>query len=356
MKLDKINFQCYLEGDTGYSILSRSLIALMEYAGLDIRVDNLYRTAVPRFVHLQNKDPSNRFNILHQLATVNPFSLGFFTVTEFDQPTYGSISILRKAKLVLTESEFCKRVFEEFTDAEIHVIHYPLDPMFKPDGVKFKFNPEIEKFGFKFLSIFEWIMRKDPYSLLKCFCEEFKPDEDVCLILRGWSKYEDPRKWLGLIAKNHNVFWLPQTIQNLPALYRSCDAFITTTLGEGWGHPISEAMACGLTTITPKSTGILDYANNNNALLIPTKEVEVKDTRSYQTAGNELDTERGHPFGLIKPWFLCHEPDYDGIKKAMRRAYEKDMKFIKGNGIKITEKFNFQHSLEQIKEAFEIDS
>lgn len=356
MKADKINFQCYIEGDSGYSVLSRALIGLMNHAGLDIRVDNLHGYLVPQYASLQQKDPKDRFHLLHQIPTINPYTQGYYTVTEFNQPTYGSISILYKAQLVLTESNFCKKIFERFTDGEVHVIHYPLDSQYKPTGVKYKFTPEIEKFGFKFLSIFEWIMRKDPYTLLKAFCEEFSPDEDVCLILRCWSRYESPRKWIGLIAKNHNVFWLQENIANLPALYRACDCFVSTSMGEGFGHCGAEAMACGLKVIVPKSTGIMDYANKNNSILVDTKETEVRFTRSYSVAGNELDTERGHPFGLIKPWFKCWEPDFDKLKKAMRRAYENEMKFIKSNAPKIRKKFNFQHSLEQIKEAFEIES
>jgi len=41
--------------------------------------------------------------------------------------------------------------------------------------------------GFNFLSIFKWEKRKGPDVLLKAFCREFKPDEDVALILRTYS-------------------------------------------------------------------------------------------------------------------------------------------------------------------------
>lgn len=356
MKIKKLNFIGFIQGNTGYSILSRALIAFLDYLGVDVRVENLHNTPVAEFIHLQNKDHRDRFQLLHQLPTVRPTVDAFYTVTEFDEPPYGSISPIRHAKWILTESEFCKKVFEEFTKAPIDVIHYPLDPQFKPDGAKFKFNKRIEDFGFKFLSVFEWIMRKDPYTLIQAFVEEFSPEEDVCLILRSWSKFENPVKWIGMMAKNHNVFWLPMDLPHLGSLYRACDCFVTATLGEGFGHPIAEAMACGLPVIVPNSTGIKDYCNKNNSFLIPVEEKEIKDTRSFKIAGNELDIGRGHPFGLIKPWFKCWEPDKEELKKAMRKVFRnRGSKFIQQNAVKIRDKLSFDNIIKEMKVAFEVE-
>ena len=342
MKVRKINFIGFIEGNTGYSVLSRSLISLMDYNGLDIRVQNLHNRGIPEFQALQNKDPKDRFQLLHQIPTVQPQADGFYTVTEFDQPPYGSISPIRRAKLILTESEFCKQIFEEFTNAEIHVIHYPIHEQYKPTGIKYKFNEKLEKFRFKFLSVFEWVMRKNPQTLIKAFVEEFSPNEDCCLILRCWSKFDNPKKWIGKLAKGHNVFWLIENVPFLAPLYRACDCFVTSTLGEGFGHPIAEAMACGLKVIVPKSTGIVEYCNTKNSILVPTKEVEIG------SRPNELPH-------LIKPWFKCWEPDFEELKTAMRRAYKNEMKFIRANAVKVKDRFNYDNIAKEIKVAFDIE-
>jgi glycosyltransferase involved in cell wall biosynthesis len=349
MKIDKINFTGFIQGHTGYSVLSRSLISLMDYMGIDVRVQDLNNMGIPEFLHLQSKKPDDRFQLLHQIPTVLPMSDGFYTVTEFDEPPYGSISPMRRAKWILTESEFCKNIFSEFTKAPIDVIHYPIDPQFKPNGVKFKFNDVVEKFGFKFLSVFEWLMRKNPYMLIEAFVEEFKPEEDVCLILRSWSKFQNPVKWIGLMAKEHNVFWIPQNLPHLNALYRACNCFVTTTLGEGFGHPIVEAMACGLPVIVPDSTGIKDFCNNKNSYLIPVEEKQVKDTHSYNLAGNEIPH-------LIQPWFKCWEPNKEELKKAMRKVFKnKGSKFISEQAVKVRDKFSFDSIIKEIEVAFELE-
>jgi len=349
MKVDKINFIGFIQGNSGYSILSRSLISLMDYIGIDIRVQDLQNRPVAEFIHLQKKDPADRFQLLHQIPTVMPEAEGFYTVTEFDEPIYGSISPMRHAKWILTESEFCKKVFEDFTKAPVDVIHYPINPQFKPEGAKFQFNPKVENFGFKFLYVFEWLMRKNPYLLIQAFVEEFNPEEDVCLVLRCWSKFQNPVKWIGLMAKKHNVFWIPADLPHLNALYRACDCFVSTTLGEGFGHPIAEAMACGLPVVVPDSTGIKDFCNTKNSYLVPVEEMEIKDTLSYKLAGNEIEH-------LIKPWFKCWEPNKEELKKAMRKVFKnRGSKFIQEQAVKIRDRFSFDNIIKEIKVAFELD-
>ena len=42
--------------------------------------------------------------------------------------------------------------------------------------------------------------------------------------------------------------------QHLPKLYQACDLYLTTTLGEGWGLGITEALGCGLPVAMPMHT------------------------------------------------------------------------------------------------------
>lgn len=343
MNINKLNFIGFIEGDTGYSTLSRALISLIKRTNVDIRVEDLKGRPIRQFIELQRKDPKNRFQLLHQIPTVKPDADGFYTVTEFDQPTYGSISILENAELILTESEFCKDVFDKYSDAEKHVINFPIDPQLKPTGPIYKFPEVIERYDFKFLSVFEWMSRKDPYTLVEAFVEEFDKDESVCLILRTWSKFESPRKWIAKLAQQHNVFIMPQNVPHMGPLYRACDAYVTSTLGEGFGHPIAEAMACGLKVIAPDSSGIREYANKKNALLIPTEEMTFK-----EAIGNHKN-EIQH---LIKPWFKCWKPDKEELKKLMRRAVRNDMKFIRDNAVRIKDKLSIDNCFKQTEEAF----
>ena len=49
------------------------------------------------------------------------------------------------------------------------------------------------------------------------------------------------------------------TAHQMGSLYRSADAFVLPTRGEGWGMPVLEAMACGLPTIATRWSGPADF-------------------------------------------------------------------------------------------------
>lgn len=77
---------------------------------------------------------------------------------------------------------------------------------------------------------------------------------------------------LNAIAKYYGIadrIFTPQInpIHGLPEksmtrIYNIFDCVFTTTLGEGWGLPIIEAMACGIPTITPKWSGLGEWAES----------------------------------------------------------------------------------------------
>ena len=344
MKVDKLTFMAPLgKGDIikGYHVTSKEIIRYMVECGLDLRVHNLDHIIIPEFKALQEKDEKDRFILLREIPTVWPKADGFYTVTEFNQPTYGSISPIYKSKLTITESEFCKKVYEKYSDNEVAIIQSPIDKSFTPEGPKYNFEGSLNDFSFKFLAVFEWIMRKDPYSLIAAFCSEFDPKEDVCLIIRCWSVFENPRKWIGMLAKNHNVFWLEKRVEDMSALYRSCDCQVSSTLGEGFGRTYVESMACGMLNILPNATAISEYANPSNAIMIETKE---------DIVGNRVN-ELAH---LIKPYFKIQVPDREELKKAMRYVYENNCDDLKNEALKIRERFNIENTKNQIREAFEL--
>jgi glycosyltransferase involved in cell wall biosynthesis len=67
-------------------------------------------------------------------------------------------------------------------------------------------------------------------------------------------------------AKGHAI--LPES--NLNALYDAADLLITTSLGEGWGLPITEAMAAGTAVAGPDHTSISEILAEDRGLLFAT--------------------------------------------------------------------------------------
>lgn len=136
--------------------------------------------------------------------------------------------------------------------------------------------------GFNFVSVFDWIDRKGPDILLRAYLTEFKPDEDVTLILKV-HKFDDPSamleaKLLYFIERKLKlrVEDCPPIIvisgllpaSEMPRLYATGDAFVVPSRGEGWGRPYMEAAACGKIVLAPRWGGPVDFLDDSNAFLI----------------------------------------------------------------------------------------
>ena len=136
----------------------------------------------------------------------------------------------------------------------VHVIPLGVDSNYFHPGVKAHPNPAGE---LVFLSIFEWGERKEPWTLLKAFNDEFSAGEPVRLLCKimnrdpGVRLKEEIRR-LALKESGGRIsylFNLEFEHYHLGSLYRSADCFIAASRGEGWDMPLMEAMACGLPAI-----------------------------------------------------------------------------------------------------------
>ena len=181
---------------------------------------------------------------------------------------------------------------------------------FRPDG-----NVREEGRPFRFLFVGKWEARKGVELLVEAFCEEFGADEPVELILHGWNPYlpyfdldECVRRAVGgrrgaRVNTSH-----PLTEDALVRLYNSCDAFVLPTRAEGWGLPITEAMACGLPVIVTDYSAPAEYLSDDCAYLIPVERfVPVSDPYFFPS---------GRALGV---WA---QPDAGALRELMRRAFE----------------------------------
>lgn len=117
--------------------------------------------------------------------------------------------------------------------------------------------------------------RKNTFNLLKWFCETFKDNEQVGLVLKTNNGRETKmdrmlttelvKQVLLSVRKSEypKVHLLHGSMDDveIAALYRhpSIKAFVTLTRGEGYGLPILEAAASGLPVIATNWSGYLDF-------------------------------------------------------------------------------------------------
>ena len=148
----------------------------------------------------------------------------------------------------------------------------------------------------KFLSVFKWEGRKGWTFLIDAFANHFTASDNICLIISThiWQpeagSVKDLRNPLAIrdIILNH-LGKRSEDISNLPCiqiiteelsendmvgLFRSADAFVLPTRGEGWGLPCQQAMSIGLPTISTRFGGSTHFMNDRNSLLIDVQSVD----------------------------------------------------------------------------------
>lgn len=149
------------------------------------------------------------------------------------------------------------------------------------EGVEDKFNFPSE---FNFLSVglgFDKAFgedRKNISGLVKDFCEAFKDDERVGLVLKvslvnnSLLDFETVKNRISQVKQAAGCKEFPRihllhgrmTRKELSELYKNpkIKAFVTTTHGEGFGLPILEAAACGLPVLATNWSGHMDFLHN----------------------------------------------------------------------------------------------
>lgn len=232
-----------------------------------------------------------------------------------------------------------------------------------PNGVdpaKYSLNTDRmdwpQKKEFNFLSVFEWTDRKGWDILLKAYFLEFKKNEDVALVLKvnvpGFTSIETINRQtqecihsLGLspeqVPRLLFIFNRFYPTQELIALYKSCNAFVLPSRGEGWGLPYMEAMACGLPTIGTRWSGQLEFMDDENSYLINTEGLEeIPET-------TDIPEFRGHRWP---------KPSIEHTRVLMREVYEnRDKAREKGRKARqeVLEKWSWRSAAEKVEQRLE---
>jgi len=287
--------------EVGMSPLIRDIYALEPPSDpeiLDYLVDDLSHNVniffingdeVPQVLkHLGDKLPDSAYNIIYPQWELSLYPSEWAKNLDlFDE--------------VWAPSQF---VFESLRQAVSKPVYYmPLPVEIRLTsflGRRYFGLPESSYLYLFFFDLRSYIERKNPFAVIKAFEEvcALRPREDIRLVIklnrptRLRELVKDFRYFVKFVnnstAKN-KIIVIDQLLTNneIKNLIRCCDCFVSLHRSEGFGRGMAEAMFLGKPVIATGYSGNLDFMNENNALLVKYKLINVKQGH-YPYAENQV--------------------------------------------------------------------
>ncbi len=227
------------------------------------------------------------------------------------------INNLKKQDEIWCPAKFNKEALEKAGVKNVHLMPHSIDvDRFNPEKVE-PFNNALAKDKFIFLSIMGWSERKGASDLLEAYVKEFSREDNVVLYLkingvdvqRVHRRIATIRRQFGDEGGGPYIITDPiiYSYKDFPRLYKTADAFVLPSRGEGWGLNFTEAMAMELPTIGTAITAMTDYMDETNSYPVKTKGFAIE-RRCDHICGDYI----GRKFPVV---------DVNDLRKQMRMAY-----------------------------------
>lgn len=258
-----------------------------------------------------------------------------------------------KINLILVPSEHTKnaifntiRCYSNITKENLEDINNLIDNKIKviPHGVDLSlFKPkEVKKEQFTFACNKGWRGttwdRGGVQYLLRAYCEEFKKEDKVKLIIKLNPAYINPND----IKKSFESLNLPEDrapieiiFENTPTnklvdFYNKGDVYVCPTRAESFDLGSAEAMACGLPVIATNYGGQIEHMNNDCSLFCFFNLEEVKEDIMYE--GIEWANISIENLKIHMRWCYEHQ---DAIKEMGEKATKFISDFTWDNSAKL---------------------
>ncbi len=310
--------------------------------------------------HIQSKqqfDMSLQVTIPNEWEPVAPINVGVTAGIEVDRVAKEWIEKSVGVNKILTISEHSKNTYENTVwkitapsgagghGEEDHHIKTPTEivsisyPALTYDIEKLDLNLTTD---FNFLCVAQLGPRKNVNSLISCFVETFKDNENVGLIIKANSaknskldRFHTERKFKEVLQpykdRKCKIYLLHGYLNDnqMAGLYNhsKIKALVSTTHGEGFGLPIFEAACYGLPVIATNWSGHLDFLN------MPQKQKNGKIKQKSMFSKISYSLEEVPPEavwnGVIVEGSKWANPEQGSIKMNLEEVYKDHGRFKK---------------------------
>jgi len=294
-----------VRSQSGFGVATIGLILLTYEAGHDVRfipVDTLGKqdtiginTDVLKFLNsitITEDDPFIKDSMFIEIGSL---SYGYYcqrpkivdkyilyTTTETTTINIAYVELFNsKFDEIWTASKFNRSgFFASGIIIPVHVLpHYVDTEKFNPNLKPYKIK---NKRSFNFVVNIDFSYRKGLHLLIPAWMKAFKKQDDISLILKiSDGDFTDPVK--PIKSLNDLLFKLDYNRDNyapilvmssmidgqyMPNLYTTGNIYLAPTLGEGFGYPIAEAMACGIPPVVSNCSAPNEYVTSKEGFLV----------------------------------------------------------------------------------------
>jgi len=249
---------------SGFAQDNRMLFRCLEHAGVHTRIiprDVITPTSstageLSSYILPSNTVNSNQgaiyiCNIMGAAVRYNPnFKINIArTMFETDRLPQEWVDELNRFDEIWVPTKFNQESFTRSgVTKPIYIVPSIIDyDLYRPRGPAY---PLPFRDRYTFLSVFDWQPRKGPLILLEAYLKEFSPKENVCLLIKTYtlSTNRDPLAEIDKFMRQYGssdvssmnpVYVINATLTETEIIqvYRSADAFVLPSRGEGWGRP-----------------------------------------------------------------------------------------------------------------------
>ncbi len=211
--------------------------------------------------------------------------------------------VARRARQVITVSEFSKRELAELLGVEAEVVPGGVDPRFAPQASR-RDRPYV-------LTVASHTARKNLSALVPA--AQALAREGVDLLVAGGHRpqFAAEANLTGLTLLGH----VPD--DELPGLYAGAEAFVLPSVYEGFGLPVLEAMASGTPVVAADATALPETCGGAARLVAP--EAEALRDALTQLLGDTGERARLRALGLERAREFSWERTAREVDVVVRR-------------------------------------
>jgi len=319
-----VNVAGYLTSEKGTGEAARSAAAVLKSAGVPIVLNSVVDASSTNVETVTDisKDSPYAINLVYVNADQaenfawhkgegyfrGRYSIGVWNweVREFPEEWVPRFDHFDE---IWSGTKFSAEALPRVSPLPVTCMPYAIDPEPRvAEGLDLsRFGVRPGSFLFLFMFDFHSVMeRKNPLGLIAAFKKAFGESEEAALLIKS-SRVDAGGMAEMKAAAGANISIVDTVIgrEEVNALFRACDCYVSLHRSEGFGLTIAEAMVASKPVIATAFSGNMDFMTARN---------------SYLVRYNLTEIERDH-LPYRKGWHWA-EPDIDHAAELMRRVVE----------------------------------